>query len=137
MRKRITLRQISLYWEEANVINLFELPQERKLDFLRDVISRQEHRLLTIDGQILMEKPKHPFDYFFSTSFRLLEVALNYEQLKQFIELYQQFANAKAKKKITKLKELQPAQQTALESDVKALLRRMEAKGWKAGTAEI
>ncbi len=54
-----------------------------------------------------MERSKNNFDYFFSSSFRLLEIGLNYEQLKQFIEVYQQFINAKTKKKITKMKEIE------------------------------
>lgn len=54
IRKKINMRQISLYWEESSSTNLFELPQERKLEFLRYVIDRKKHRLLTIDGQILM-----------------------------------------------------------------------------------
>jgi hypothetical protein len=53
-----------------------------------------------------MERARDEFDYFFSTSFKLLEIGSNYEQLKQFIEVYQQFMNAKAKKKIRKLNEL-------------------------------
>jgi hypothetical protein len=61
-----------------------------------------------------MEKGKENYDYFFSTSFRLLEIGLNYEQLKQFLEVYQQFMNAKAKKKITKMKEIDYSQQLGL-----------------------
>lgn len=76
------------------------------MEFLRKIIGRKEHRLLTIDGYILMERARDEFDYFFSTSFKLLEIGSNYEQLKQFIEVYQQFMNAKAKKKIRKLNEL-------------------------------
>lgn len=58
-----------------------------------------------------MEKNKQNYDYFFSSNLRLLEVKLNYAQLKQIIEVYQQFANAKTNKKIIKLKELSEALQ--------------------------
>jgi hypothetical protein len=131
IRKRINMRQISLYWEENSTVNLFELAQERKLQFLRSLITRTQHRLLTIDGQILMERGRDSFDYFFSTSFRLLEVGLNYEQLKQFLQLYQQFENAKAKKKITKLRELEYAQQLALEPQFRESFRRLQSGGFE------
>lgn len=53
-----------------------------------------------------MEKNRDLFDFFFSTSFRVLEVKMNYLQLKQIIQVVQQFANAKTKKKIIKMKEI-------------------------------
>jgi len=53
-----------------------------------------------------MEKNKQNYDYFFSSNLRLLEVKLNYAQLKQIIEVYQQFANAKTQKNIIKMKEI-------------------------------
>jgi hypothetical protein len=41
IRKRINLRQISVYWEENSAVNLFELSQERKIDFLKKIIDRK------------------------------------------------------------------------------------------------
>ena len=126
IRKKINLKQISLYWEENTEVNLFELHQERKIEFLRKIIDRKQHRLLTIDGQILMERGKNISGYFFSTSFRLLEIGLTFDQLKQFIEVYQQFMNAKAKKKITKMREIGYSLQLSLEAEFKSLFKRME-----------
>lgn len=51
-----------------------------------------------------MEKNKDKFSYFFSTSFRVLDIKMNYQQLKQIIQVTQAFVNAKSKKKLIKMK---------------------------------
>lgn len=73
-----------------------------------------------------MERGKNISGYFFSTSFRLLEIGLTFDQLKQFIEVYQQFMNAKTKKKITKMKEIGYSLQLSLEAEFKSLFKRLE-----------
>ena len=79
------------------------------------MIGRWEHRLLTLDGMILMEKNKQHLDYCFSTSFRVLEVRTNYQQMKQIIQVTQAFINASKKKKIIKARELKHEAQVKLE----------------------
>lgn len=38
IRKKINMKQISIYWEENTEVNIFELHQERKIEFLRNII---------------------------------------------------------------------------------------------------
>ena len=40
------------------MMNLLLYSNDRKLELLNGIIKREEHRLLTIDGTLLMEKNK-------------------------------------------------------------------------------
>ena len=106
VRKNINLRQISVYWEEDTVANFggLGLAAERKIERLKEIIGRWEHRMLTLDGTLLMEKNKQNLDYFFSTSFRILEMRTNYQQMKQLIQVTQAFINSRKKKKLAKIR---------------------------------
>jgi hypothetical protein len=115
IKKNINLKQISFYWEEDTAVHVLALDHDKRAGILRNIIDRQEHRLLTLDGTLLMEKNKEDFDYFFSTSFRVLEVQTNYQQLKQIIQVTQAFINARKKKKFIKIKELKHEAQLQLQ----------------------
>ena len=92
---------------------------------MKGIISRQQSRLLTLDGSLLMEKNKDKLDYYFSTSFRVLEIKTNYQQLKQIIQVTQAFINARKKKKLVKQKEIKHENQLKLRDQFNEMFKEL------------
>ena len=64
-----------------------------------------------------MEKNKNNLEYYFSTSFNVLEVRSNYQQMRQIIQVGQAFVNARKKKKMLRVRELGHEGQLKLERE--------------------
>jgi hypothetical protein len=45
-----------MYLEFDSTKELFKISEEKKIEFLQEVVLREEHRLLAIDGTIIMNK---------------------------------------------------------------------------------
>jgi hypothetical protein len=125
VRKSIGLRQISVYWEEVSQMQLLLHSMGEKVRVLRERIGRRDRRLLTVDGQILMEKNREGLDYFFSSQLQQLEVALTYEQLRQIMQVAQTLLAATHQKRRARVRELDHAQQLALHSHFRLLFHRL------------
>ena len=52
----MSMKQISLYLEEETIFNIFRVSQEKKIEFMKDLISREKYRLLSIDGRVMMNR---------------------------------------------------------------------------------
>lgn len=64
---------------------------------MRDIIPREKHRLLSVDGRIMMNRnveKEQFYDYLFTMQLEMLEIGCTYAQLREIIKIIANFSAA-------------------------------------------
>ena len=121
MRKMLFFDEISVYWEEKEVVPMSSLKPDDINHLMKEIIARSDRRLLSISGEVKfveVKDHKRP-QYDLTTKFDVLRVEMNYQQLKGIISLGDKVSEYKSFQKAATLHLLPEDEQAKLEEPFK------------------